>query len=91
MAKKQVKKNPTVETPDIVMGEPKVLLKGTVTDCFRLNIRNKPSLKAEVVAIVSVNAVLRIDESQSEKDWYFVTDSDGHSGYCMKQYVSMKR
>lgn len=92
MTKKQTKTNPEVETVNVETAvEEKVntISTGTVANCFRLNIRKKSSVEADVVSVVNVNSPVTIDESKSKNDWYFVTDSDGNSGYCMKQYVTM--
>lgn len=89
MAKKQVNSSPEVEMQEVVTEEPKALLKGTVTDCFKLNIRKKPTLNSDVVSVVNLNASLDINESKSTMDWWFVADEDGNSGYCMKQYVKI--
>lgn len=89
MAKKQVNSNPEVETQEVATEEPKTQLKGMVIDCFKLNIRKKPTLKSDVISVVNLNATLDINKAKSITDWYFVTDDDGHSGYCMKQYVKI--
>ena len=67
-----------------------VLLTGVVTDCFRLNIRKEPDKSADIVTVVDILTQLKVDEKRSTDNWYHVLDSNGNSGYCMKQYVSIK-
>lgn len=63
---------------------------GLITDCFRLNVRKNPDKNAEVVFVVESLTSLKIDENKSTKDWYYVIGDNGKSGYCMKQYVTIK-
>lgn len=67
-----------------------VLLTGVVTDCFRLNIRKEPDKSADIVTVVDILTQLKVDEKRSTDNWYHVLDGNGNSGYCMKQYVSIK-
>lgn len=81
--------NISVDTVDeVIKGE--ALLTGVVTDCFRLNIRKKPDKNADIVTVVDLLTQLKVDEGKSTDDWYHVLDSNGNSGYCMKQYVAIK-
>ena len=88
MAKNKTTDN-QVETIDEVIKED-VLLTGVVTNCFRLNIRKEPDKTADIVTVVDLLTHLKIDEKKSTDNWYYVLDSNGTSGYCMKQYVSIK-
>lgn len=88
MAKNKTTNSP-IEAFDEVVKED-VLLTGVITDCFRLNIRKKPDKTADVVTVVDYSTQLKIDEKKSTDNWYHVLDGDGNSGYCMKQYVSVK-
>lgn len=88
MAKNKTTNSP-VEAVDEVVKED-VLLTGVVTDCFRLNVRKEPDETADIVTVVDCSTQLKIDEKKSTDNWYHVLDSEGNSGYCMKQYVSIK-
>lgn len=88
MAKNKIIDNP-VEAVDEVIKED-VLLTGVVTECFRLNIRKEPDKAADIVTVVDVLTQLKINEKQSTDNWYYDLDGNGNSGYCMKQYVSIK-
>lgn len=93
MAKKQTKVNPETEIVENVPIETTEVkenaVEGKVTNCTKLNIRKKPSLTAEPIAVVDVSTVLTVDEKKSTTDWYKVALADGKSGYCMKQYVTL--
>lgn len=88
MAKNKTANN-SVEAVDEVIEE-YALLTGVVTDCFRLNIRKEPDKNADVVTVVDITTQLKVDEKKSTSNWYYVIDGNGNSGYCMKQYVSIK-
>lgn len=91
MAKNKETPN-TVEIVDIIKDvvEEKQLPVGIIKDCFRLNVRKNPDKNAEVVFVAEVLTPLKIDESKSTNDWYYVIGDNGKSGYCMKQYVTIK-
>lgn len=88
MAKNKATNSP-VEAVDEVVKED-ALLTGVVTDCFRLNVRKEPDETADIATVVDCSTQLKIDEKKSTDNWYHVLDSEGNSGYCMKQYVSIK-
>ncbi len=89
MAKKETKPKETIEQEveeTVVAPAP---VKGTVSDCSRLNIRKKPNAKAEVVTIVAKNSAVTIDTEGSTKEWYKVMIAPNTTGYCMKKYVTI--
>lgn len=93
MAKKQTKVNPETEMTEVTPVETteatKKLVDGKVTNCTKLNIRKKPELTAEPIAVVDVSTTLAVDIDKSSTDWYKVTLTNGKTGYCMKQYVTL--
>lgn len=88
MAKSKSVNNPTEGVDKVI--EKDALLTGIVADCFRLNIRKKPDKNADIITVVNLMTQLKIDEKKSTDDWYYVCDSSGNSGYCMKQYVTIE-
>lgn len=72
---------------------------GYVTDCFKLNIREKPSMDANVLYVAPLNEDLVVDISSigSEEpddeftvpEWLHVYTKFGIEGYCMKKYVNI--
>lgn len=75
--------NPTPEPP----AEP---IDGYVTDCIKLNIRKEPSLEADILCEVPVNANLLIAPDTSSEEWYSVVTENGVNGFCMAKYVNIK-
>lgn len=64
---------------------------GIVTDCIKLNIREKPSKDSSVVAVVNCLDELRINNEDSTSDWYAVCTATGIDGYCMRKFVAVRR
>ena len=71
--------------------EEKPVKVGTVTGCSRLNIRQGPNIKSPILGEVTVLSELKIDESESTKEWFKVCTEKGVDGYCMKKYVSLNQ
>lgn len=62
---------------------------GVVTDCLKLNVREKPDKDAEVVTIVNCLDKLNVYLDESTDDWYAVRTASGIDGFCMKKYISI--
>lgn len=64
---------------------------GVVCNCDKLNIRKKPNVKSEVVAIIGKGVEVEIVNSDSKEDFYSVRGTNQFvNGYCMKKYISIK-
>lgn len=64
---------------------------GVVTDCLKLNIRQRPYKDSEVVAIAAYLDELSIDIEASTNDWYAVCTVAGIEGFCMKKFVAVRQ
>lgn len=64
---------------------------GVVTDCLKLNIRQRPYKDSEVVAISACLDELSIDIEASTNDWYAVCTVAGIEGFCMKKFVAVRQ
>lgn len=64
---------------------------GVVTDCLKLNIREKPSMDSKVVTVVTCLDELEIDMGDSNDDWYAVCTAAGIEGFCMKKFVAVRQ
>ena len=64
---------------------------GVVTDCLKLNIREKPSKDSRVVTVVTCLDELEIDMGNSNDDWYAVCTATGIEGFCMKKFVAVRK
>ena len=87
----------TAEAPEVVEqpAEPEVpveevkTLKGIVTGCAKLNIREEPSVKTRVLAIVDASNEMAVYQDESFGNFYKVCTASGIEGYCMKDYVTL--
>ena len=64
---------------------------GVVTDCLKLNIRQRPYKDSEVVAIAVCLDELSIDIEASTNDWYAVCTVADIEGFCMKKFVAVRQ
>ena len=86
----------TVETPiveeAVVEKKPeKKIKKGVVVNCVKLNVRNNPHPNAAIELTIDKGTEVEIVGSNG--DFYNVrkdTVTEGFTGWCMKQYISVK-
>lgn len=63
---------------------------GTVYNCKKLNVRERPTKKAKVLRILNLDEVILIDTSEARiKGWYKVIIEDGIVGYCMEDFIKI--
>lgn len=82
---------PVEETPEV--GEVNMVI-GIVSDCTKLNVRSKPSIKGEVVTVLDKGTEVEIAVSGERKDFYEVCalpGADYFHGFCMKKYITVKK
>lgn len=86
----------TVESTEAKMvegtTEPVVLAKtvnGKVINCAKLNVRENPSLDADIVCVLNVNAEIEINVEKTTNEWVNVYTETGIEGYCMRKYVEI--
>lgn len=81
------------ETPvadeTIVCPAEHVYVKGFVTNCARLNVREHPSTDAKVVCVLPLAAELSVCTAHNHDDWFEVCTATGVEGYCMKQFINV--
>lgn len=63
---------------------------GVVTGCAKLNVREEPSITANVVAVIKRGTTLEIDMENSDVEWLCVCTASGVEGFCMAEYVDIK-
>lgn len=61
-----------------------------VVDCAKLNVREEPSPRGAVVAIIDASNEVVICESESFGNYYKVCTAAGIEGYCVKDYLKLK-
>lgn len=67
--------------------EADVIFVGTVINCGRLNLREKPSLDGKVICELPKGSEVMVDLTESTDEWYSVYLESGLSGFCMKDYI----
>lgn len=80
-----------VEAPEIeenTVEEPKYV-SGIVTDCLKLNVRERPHPNATILDIIPAATELIIDEEGSVNDFFKICTPAGLEGYCMKKFVTI--
>lgn len=63
---------------------------GIVGNCDSLNVRKQPTVSANVVTTLPVLTEVIVDDKASTDDFYKISTNDGVTGFCMRQYVSIK-
>lgn len=63
---------------------------GIVDNCFRLNIREKPSVDAEILTALEAGSEVRLMNDEIENGFYKVCTASGLEGYCMREYIAIK-
>lgn len=86
------------EKPEPKEPEMKTII-GHVTDCIKLNIREKPSMEANVLCIAMLNEELVVDvtnlgpdepdDEYTVPEWLHVYTKFGVDGYCMRKYIHL--
>ena len=95
---KSNKQNPTVrepidkKVPNEEHVEPK-FVEGIVTHCIALNIRNNPSMNADVIRVADAGCRVMIDLEHSVDDWYRVVKifDEEVCGFCMIKFVDIDK
>ena len=85
---------PVVEAPEIEMVAETVetvampeTVPGIVVNCAKLNVREKPSVSAEVVCVLDAASEIAVVVANSNKDWVNVCTAAGIEGYCMRKFI----
>lgn len=61
---------------------------GTVSNCVRLNVRNKPDISADILTALSAGETVVIHDEIGE--FYKIGNPDGDE-YCMKKYITIEK
>lgn len=81
-----------LEEAEVVTEEviPKTVM-GFVSNCDRLNVREKPFKGANVLTILAGGCDVIIDENLSTENFYHVLTRHSIQGFCQKDYISIKQ
>ena len=66
-----------------------VAKKAQVVDCVRLNIRETPDTKANILTTVNVGVEIVVDDTSSDKNWCSVKLPSGLKGYAMRKFLKI--
>lgn len=69
--------------------EQKPVTLGKVVDCSKLNVRQYPTLHADVLCCLVEDSVIEIDEAKSTNEFYAVCTPTGLEGFCLKKFVEV--
>lgn len=62
---------------------------GVVTDCLKLNVREKPDKDSGIVCEITASTELVIYENESTEEFYKICTYSGIEGYCMKKFITI--
>ena len=63
---------------------------GIVDNCIRLNVREKPSIDAEILTALEAGSEVRLLKDEIENGFYKICTASGLEGYCMCEYIVIK-
>lgn len=72
-----------------VIPEPVSTMIGMVVGCGKLNVREQPSVTANIVCVMPVSSEIEVYADYVNGDWYRVCTASGIEGFCMKQYIEL--
>ena len=64
--------------------------KAIVCNCKKLNVRENPKPKANVIMIINEDDEVMVYTDGSVGNYYFIRTESGVEGYCVKDYLKMK-
>lgn len=67
----------------------KKYLRGIVANCQFLNIREKPSLSGDILGTIPNGSSVKIDESDSDSEFYKVSTKDNINGFCVRAFIKL--
>jgi len=69
------------------ISETKEVAKTAKVICERLNVRKVPSMKGDILEVISKGTTITLGNSKSDSDWVKVTLDTGVHGFVMKKFV----
>ncbi len=68
-----------------------VISEGIVTNCLKLNLRAEPTADSKVLLELKALDKVTVNMDKSTDEFYNVRSSSGAKGYCMRQFITIKR
>lgn len=78
------------ETPVVNAAVKPEPITGVVDNCLRLNVREEPSIEAEILTTLEAGSEVRLLKDEMENGFYKVCTASGLEGYCMCEYIVLK-
>lgn len=78
------------EEPEVEFVEAVPTYTGRVVDCPKLNVRNAPDAKAQVVCVIDRDTEVEVDMSESTRYFYKIYLANGVEGFCMEQFIKIE-
>lgn len=63
-------------------------VKGVVTRCTKLNVRENATVNAPIVCVLDAMAEVEVDAKKSTSNWFYIYTAAGAEGYCMREYIN---
>lgn len=70
--------------------EPEDIKIGLVSNCKKLNVREKPTIESSIVCEIVCRTELIIDEKESTEEFYKIFKASGIEGFCMKKFITVQ-
>lgn len=80
-----------VENEELVIDCSEESYIGIVSNCKKLNIRNLPNIKSDIVCVIDEFSEVMIDKGESTNEFYKVYTVSGLEGYCFKKYIMISQ
>lgn len=64
---------------------------GIVSGCIRLCIHEKPDTDSDILAAIPAGSEVVVDEVASTDTFYQICNAAGIQGFCMKNYIQLRR
>lgn len=65
-------------------------LVGVIHNCSKLNVREKPSKRANVLEVLDSSQEVIVCANQLSNGWVKVKTNKGNIGYCMNDFIKTK-
>lgn len=86
------KKDEVVNKPEVTNEDRLVELDlvGVVHNCSKLNVREKPSKRVNVLEVLASSQEVIVCGNQLSNGWVKVKTNNGNVGYCMADFIKTK-
>lgn len=65
-------------------------ISGVVSGCEKLNMREDSNKESKIITVLTKDAEVKVNLTESTEDFYKVCTASGLEGYCMKKFIVVK-